>query len=168
MRLRQGVNVQGIIDHLHQLELNAYNQTADDESYVLFVSGLEIRFDEWFTGVPPTLLYSERFWQISSGISQRPHEMRRQECARVVALLRSLREELKGMDERLGPPPRTLGVLDTNVLLHYKPVTNVRWTDVIGKSPVTLVIPIRVLAHGRPPPRSVEAPSRGHELVSDW
>jgi len=146
MRLRQGVNVQGAIDQLHQLELNAYNHTADDESYVLFVSGLELRFDEWFTEVPPRLLYSQRFWQINDGIPRRPHEMRRQECARVVALLTSLREELTGMAKRLGPPPRTLGVLDTNVLLHYKLLTDVRWTEVIGKSPVTLVIPIRVLA----------------------
>jgi hypothetical protein len=146
VRLRQGINVKTVIEGLRPLEQTAWNHTVDDDSYVLFVSGLEERFKQWFTEVPPTLLYSQRFWQISSGILARPHEMRRQECARVVALLTSLREELSALADRLGPLPRALGVLDTNVVLHYKPLDEVPWTEVFGSSPVTLVIPRRVLA----------------------
>jgi hypothetical protein len=146
MLVRPGVNVQTIIGALDQLLLNAYNHTADDESYVLFVSGLEVRLDEWFLEVPSTLLYSQRFWQISDGIMRRPHEMRRQECARVVRLLTSLRDTLKAMADRFGQAPGTIAVLDTNVLLHYRPITDVPWLEVVGSTTVTLVIPIRVLA----------------------
>ena len=146
MLLRPGANAKQIIQALKELSLTGYNYTADDENYVLWIAQLEVRLNEWFTGVPTTLLYSERFWQIRSGVGLRPHEMRRAECARVIGVVDSLHETLTSLATRFEQAPGAVAVLDTNVLLHYKPLTDVIWTDVLGTSAVTLVIPIRVLA----------------------
>lgn len=147
MLVRPGVDVQRVIETLSRTIVEAHNShTGDDEGYVKWVLDLDPLFGEWFTDVPPTLLYSERFWRIRSDGGHRPHELRRNELARVVAMLSSLRDSLKEMVARFGTPARTIAVLDTNVLLHHKPLTDIQWTEVIGAPQVTLVIPIRVLA----------------------
>jgi rRNA-processing protein FCF1 len=135
-----------VIADLSRLIQEAYNHTSDDESYVLWVGWLETRFNEWFTAVRPELLHSDRYWQISSGGGLRTHERRRQECERVVGLLSRLHDTLQELAERFGQGHRTLAVVDTNVLLHHRPISDVCWTDVVGADTVTLVIPVRVLA----------------------
>lgn len=36
-------------------------------------------------------------------------------------------------------------MLDTNSLLHYEPPESIPWTNIVGRSPVRLVIPLRVI-----------------------
>lgn len=36
-------------------------------------------------------------------------------------------------------------MLDTNVLLHYQPPAQVIWSDIVGHSPVRLIVPLRVV-----------------------
>ncbi len=146
MLLRSGVKVATVLQGLQGLIITAHNlATSDDENYVLWIAGLEVRFSEWFSDVPASFLFSERFWQINAGVGPRPHEMRRQEHARVVALLQALESALKEMASRFGEPARAIAVLDTNVLLHHAPLPEVDWADVVAES-VTLVVPFRVIA----------------------
>jgi rRNA-processing protein FCF1 len=141
---RPGINVSDVVQQLNRYVVEAYNTPPEIDSYVNWVLFLEIRFEEWFTDVPPTLLYSERFWRLTD-LAVRTEQMIRQETGRVVELLKLLGETLNEMVERFASPSRHIAVLDTNVLLHHQPFTDLSWTDVVGASPVTLAIPVRVL-----------------------
>ncbi|HET8892752.1 MAG TPA: PIN domain-containing protein [Gaiellaceae bacterium] len=141
---RPGINVSDVVVQLNRYVVEAFNSPAEIDSYVNWVLFLEVRFDEWFTDVPPALLYSERFWRLTD-LAVRTEPMILRETARVVDLLKVLRDTLDEMVERFASPSRYIAVLDTNVLLHHKPVTDVLWTDVVGESRVTLAIPVRVL-----------------------
>jgi predicted ribonuclease YlaK len=41
--------------------------------------------------------------------------------------------------------PGAVAVLDTNVLLHFKPLDEIEWATIIGSSPVQVVVPLGVV-----------------------
>ncbi|MBK8172764.1 MAG: hypothetical protein IPK60_20835 [Sandaracinaceae bacterium] len=60
---------------------------------------------------------------------------------RVEAILR----QVEDLQRRVGRQRSAIVVPDTNVLLHYKPLSNINWCDLANTQPVRLVIPLRVI-----------------------
>jgi rRNA-processing protein FCF1 len=90
--------------------------------------------------------YSERFWRINELTSVRMAEMIRQECQVQLDWLSTTAATLEGLVRRFSQPEEVHAVLDTNVVLHYRPVRDVDWPSVLGSSKtVRLVIPLRVI-----------------------
>jgi rRNA-processing protein FCF1 len=101
----------------------------------------------FFDGQPFASLRGEFFWQIRSldENSPRAHELVNVELRRqsdALEVLRSAIDRLAGfLKERSGP----LGVIDTQIFLHFQPIDQIDWTDLFCSEEVRLIIPMRVV-----------------------
>ncbi len=94
-----------------------------------------------------TMLLTPRHWQI---LDTGPNPLRawpalRSEINFQVASLEALARDI---DDRIARADGARGepvVLDTNTLLHYQRPDSVRWPSVVGRTPVRLVVPLRVV-----------------------
>lgn len=142
---RQGVNGPALVDWLTTLVREAPNHTRDANAYVAWVHDLERKLREFFSDVPLERLYGERFWRIATGGGERPEEMRRQEMEAQLAWLSALLDSARTAQSRFGAATASIAVLDTNVLLHCKPPTDIDWRALLGAKNVRLVVPLRVI-----------------------
>jgi hypothetical protein len=87
------------------------------------------------------------YWAIQGATesSARPIELVNDEVERQAARLEAMAEALTRLADRAAAGPGTPAVLDTHVLLHFQPVEQVNWSEVIGEPQVRLDIPLRVI-----------------------
>jgi hypothetical protein len=142
---RQGVNGRALVEWLTTLVREAHTRTADVNAYVAWVHALERNLREFFSDVPLERLYGERFWRIAAGGGERPEEMRGQEMDSQLAWLSALLDSARTMQARFGATTALIAVLDTNVLLHCKPPSDIDWRALLGAEDVRLVVPLRVI-----------------------
>jgi PIN domain len=148
---RVGVQANAIIKGLDYFMRRAYDypdsqglNAASADNYVAWANGLERDLREWFSDVPLGRIYTERFWRVSLQQSSRLPEMLRLEAGLQVEWLSEVRKKVERMAARFSPPG-AVAVLDTNVLLHFKPLDEIDWETIIGASPVRLVVPLGVV-----------------------
>lgn len=89
----------------------------------------------------------EHYWRLQDSTVRfaRPLPMMQAELARQQDRFESLASELEQRRDRIANAPGSIAVVDTNVLLHYQPPDHVPWPEIIGSSPVRLVVPLRVV-----------------------
>jgi hypothetical protein len=94
-----------------------------------------------------TMLHTSRYWYIRGldMASARPWSLVRAEIDSQVDALRRLVDDLEDRVKRLSGAPGHITVLDTNVLLHYKPPAEIPWPRVVQRLQVRLVVPLRVV-----------------------
>ncbi|MBT1185206.1 hypothetical protein HET69_14605 [Streptomyces sp. CJ_13] len=154
MRLKPGVSVELAENTLTRARLewqNAYsNQTWDQ--YHRAVSGTQRQLSQCFA--EPDLgagLYDGHYWQLATSAKSSPvfHG----------ALLRELQQQIEALEhaaEELGrlrsyvERPGTPIVYDTNMLVHWRPPGEVKWTEVlrdegVRTKEVRLVVPLVVI-----------------------
>jgi len=90
---------------------------------------------------------SEHYWRLQDAGAKfaRPHPMITAELARQQDRFDSLAAELERRRDRIANAPGSIAVVDTHVLLHYQPPAHVPWPEIVGGTPVRLVIPLRVV-----------------------
>jgi hypothetical protein len=120
------------------------DNSRDANAYVALVHRLEWMLQEYFSDVPLERLYTDRFWRINAGEGLRPEEMLRQESDALLFWLTDLVNAVNKVRSRF-TSAAAVAVLDTHVLLHYKPLAEVDWPAVIGAKAVRLVVPLRVI-----------------------
>jgi predicted ribonuclease YlaK len=67
-----------------------------------------------------------------------------EEASRQVRVLERLRSEVKSL-EMLRTRPEQIAVLDTNVLMHYRRLDEVPWTEALGVTQGRIILPICVI-----------------------
>jgi rRNA-processing protein FCF1 len=94
-----------------------------------------------------SILQSRRYWHIRDldERSARPFPLVRAELELQLATLTRLVDDLERRAQTLSAAPGHVAVLDTNVLLHYLPVMDIPWRDVVQQRVVRLVVPLRVI-----------------------
>ena len=89
---------------------------------------------------------TDRSWRIRElHADPRPFPLVNGEIRQHVTFLHSLLDDLHQRIRRASRAPGHMAVLDTNVLLHYMPPTDVVWADIVGKESVRIVLPLRVI-----------------------
>ena len=141
---RPGTSAAVIATQLQDLAKAVPDQRHDANMYVALVHRLEWMLQTNFSDVPLERLYTDRFWRINAGEGLRPEEMLRQESEALMFWLADLVNAINGVRSRF-ESAAAIGVLDTHVLLHYKPLAEIDWPTVIGSTAVRLVIPLRVI-----------------------
>jgi len=148
MRLKRGIPVDRATVQLDDVIQMARNSTLardlDAVPYVSWVYSVERALQSAFVDVPLQRLHTERFWRVQ-GPTIRRAEAISQEVELQVAWLSSVRDTITTMAERFRRQPGAIAVLDTNVLLHHRPLKDVDWGKIVGEKPVLLVIPRRVV-----------------------
>jgi hypothetical protein len=116
--------------------------------YLLWVERSEVELQNLFEESATWQdLYSERHWRLRSitEASPRPFVLLQSEIRDQVARLTRVRERLLRLAALMDATEGVFAVLDTHVLLHYAAPDQVDWPTVIGRSPVRLVVPLRVV-----------------------
>lgn len=92
-------------------------------------------------------LHGDNYWAIRSLASSSPRLMVliNGEALEQLSYIEGLMERLKQLQERIAAAPGRLAVLDTNVLLHYQPPSQVDWRAVLDADGARLVLPLRVV-----------------------
>ncbi len=91
-------------------------------------------------------LHTPRYWRIRSlEVDPRPFPLVDAEVTQQVDWLQWLLDDLNSRISRVRSAPGHITVLDSNVLLEFVPPEQVSWPDVVGKKPVRLVVPLRVI-----------------------
>jgi rRNA-processing protein FCF1 len=74
----------------------------------------------------------------------RPSPLINDEAARQVSVLERLRGKVTALEALRGREGQ-VAVLDTNVLMHYQRLDEILWVEVLGASPVRIIVPICVI-----------------------
>ena len=92
-------------------------------------------------------LYGERYWAIRSLTSSsiRPMPLIGGAVQDQIRHVERLMDRVVRLRDRLAAAPGPITVLDTNVLLHYLPPSQIDWTEVVKKDAARLVLPLRVV-----------------------
>ncbi|MGC8466555.1 MAG: PIN domain-containing protein [Acidimicrobiales bacterium] len=117
-------------------------------NYLQWINGLERTLKNTFVDQNVwTRLREDTYWHIRdlNDSSPRWQEVIYHECQRQSSYLEALLDEIQAVSDQLGAGNGQLAVIDTNVLLEHVPPEQIKWGEVVGKSPVRLVIPLRVL-----------------------
>lgn len=75
----------------------------------------------------------------------RPSPLVNDEAARQVSVLERLRAKVTALDALRGREGQ-IAVLGTNVLMRYRRLDEIVWVEVLGASPVRIILPICVMA----------------------
>jgi hypothetical protein len=96
---------------------------------------------------PIAAVHTEHYWRFQdlSAKFARPFPMLAAELARQGDRFDLLAGELERRGNRIAAAPGSIAVVDTHVLLHYQPPDQVVWPEIVGSSPVRLVVPLRVV-----------------------
>jgi hypothetical protein len=78
-------------------------------------------------------------------VERRPWPLIDAELKLQVSILERMLGDLEARLERAGSGEWDVIVVDTNVLLHYQPVTELPWASIVGHQPLRLVLPLRVI-----------------------
>jgi hypothetical protein len=148
---------QVLFDRIHEAQrVNARDHMRLRGEYLAWVEGTEAQLAAMTHDAEVlTMLQTPRYRQIHAlGLAPepmlvdregRPWPLIRAELDFQTSILARFRDDL---NRRLDRASRALGhctVLDTNVLLHYQPPAQIVWSEVVGRSPVRLIIPLRVV-----------------------
>jgi hypothetical protein len=118
------------------------------DSYLDWVEQVEVQL-KGITDDPGVLsmLQTPRYWHIREldERSARPFPLVGAELQLQLETLRRLVDELEARAHALSAAPGYVAVLDTNVLLHYLPVTDIPWQEIVNERVVRLVVPLRVI-----------------------
>lgn len=144
MRPRPGTLLDNIRPRFQQLASGIYN-VREPMDYALWVDGAETALRECFVDVPFERLYSERYWRLTTGPHMCPYELLRAEQRDQNEWLDQILATTTAMVERFSTPPSTVVVLDTNVLMHAKPLHDIDWLQRLDASAVRLAVPMRVV-----------------------
>lgn len=92
-------------------------------------------------------LHGEYFWRIRDLRAEqpRPVELIADEAERQGDRIEALRAQVLAFAEFAADHAGCLAVLDTHVLLHFLPVDQVDWHEVVGEPVVHLILPLRVV-----------------------
>ena len=116
--------------------------------YLSKVEAVEVQLRNIFTDPAVwTRLRGDNYWAIRSltSTSPRPMVLINDEAQEQQRYVEGLMGQLKQLQERVVVAPGQLAVLDTNVLLHFQPPSQVDWRGVFGANEVRLVLPLRVV-----------------------
>ena len=154
MRPRPGTDRQAIIVMLRQSAVEARNVVSASigairlrDDYLQWADRIEWTLGQLFVGFRLTDLQTERFWHIREIREEtpRPYELIYPEVELQARRLERLADELESAETRHRGAAGHIVVPDTNVFLHFKRFNTINWGDVVGMTPVRLVIPLRVV-----------------------
>ena len=148
MRIKRDVDVQQAADEIQELidaaaRIPELVGDSDSSAYVLWVHDVERALRELFADIPTDRLYTEPFWRAQQPILSRKRLVT-QELERQLDWLSDLRDTVRDR-ACFSAGERTIAVLDTNVVLHHRPLSEVDWASVVGAERVLLVVPVRVI-----------------------
>jgi hypothetical protein len=145
---RPGYSAAQITTKLDDVIRVAFDYANDIEMYLAWVIRVEQGLREQFVDPPMNRLYTDRLWQLTrtgSGV-RRPHDLLREEVVTQVAWLTEISDAVKKMAARFEGFGGTIAVIDTNVLLHHKPLTEIGWAKITGnEKAVRIVVPLAVV-----------------------
>jgi hypothetical protein len=149
VRLKPGVDAEatardlaGVIQEARNTELA---HSLDSVPYVRWAYSVERVLEQWFVDVRLDRLFTERFWRAQGPSIVLRAEALRREVELQVAWLTEMQVTIEKMARRFSRPARSIAVLDTNILLHHRPLEDVEWDKVVGAKQVLLVVPRRVV-----------------------
>ncbi len=159
LRLRAGADAKRAADVLNEWIMTAGNITAYGAGIGSEITdGLRNAYLDWADALELQLraltldaavvaaLHTERYWRIRTlDDDPRPYRLVDAEVKHQVAWLQALLDDLNERLGRLAAAPGHLAVLDTNILLEFLPPDQVPWAEVLGLSPIRLVVPLRVV-----------------------
>lgn len=154
--LKPGTTVDSAIQQLIALQYEFGNagggggRTANDarDGYLSLVGRAEPLLKNYFAD--PAVwgrLYGRRYWAIRNVRPDTPRwgALIGDEAAEQASYIEQLVLRLNQFSEWISGAPGRLAVLDTNILLHYQPPTQIPWRKVLSEEAVRLVVPIRVV-----------------------
>jgi rRNA-processing protein FCF1 len=122
--------------------------TLVQNSYLQVVEILERALRSWFEDDDGAVagLYGEHYKLIRdmTASTPRPSPLINDEAARQVSVLERLRAKVTALEALRGREGQ-IAVLDTNVLMHYQRLDEILWVEVLGVSPVRIILPICVI-----------------------
>jgi hypothetical protein len=125
---RPGLPASTIAANLDRLIQTAFNYGDPQghwdvmaDNYVAWANAVEQALRASFSDVPVQRIYTDRFWRVSMQQSSRLPAMLELEAHQLVDWLTDVRDQVQAMATRFSGA-RAIGVLDTNVLLHFKPL----------------------------------------------
>jgi rRNA-processing protein FCF1 len=152
---RKGVELDGAVGQLRRLVTEGGNVRSSShdpervrEQFLVWVHDVERALLGLFTDVRLGKVHTERFWRIHSSpaaMTSRAFELISDELEIQISWLHSLAGHLEEEASRAAYPGSTIAVTDTNALLHYRLFNEVPWPEIVGASPVRLVVPLRVV-----------------------
>lgn len=155
LTLKTGVSVAHAGQALRPYLLQAGNVTSGAGNAV----ALRDRYLEWVEAIERqlagithdvrvlSLLQTPRYWHIRSldEESARPFPLVDAELKLQTGALERLLDELESRTSRVTNAQGLPAVLDTNLLLHYLPVDQIPWPEILGSPAVRLIVPLRVI-----------------------
>jgi hypothetical protein len=155
LTLKPGVEPERAAAVLHALAVGARDAaTAGHEwhqvrdAYLQWVETVELQLASLTADLAVVAaVQNEHYWRLQDASARfaRPIPMMTAELARQQGRFESLAADLKERRERLAKAPGSIVVIDTHVLLHYQAPAHIPWPDVVGSTPVRLVVPLRVV-----------------------
>lgn len=155
MRPRNGVALAEAVRRLREVEAEGGNVPSSSTAaaavranFVNWVHAAEQVLQSLFTSVPLDRLHTERFWRIHGAAGEAldtTYQLIRDELDVQLSWLKQIIAMLEEEAARAVSAGATIGVLDTNALLHYRLFTELPWCDVLGSTSVRLVVPLRVV-----------------------
>jgi len=122
--------------------------TMVQNSYLQLVETLEQALRSWFEDDDGAVagLYGGYYKLIRdmTASTPRPSPLINDEAARQVSVLERLRAKVAALEALRGREGQ-ISVLDTNVLMHYQRLDEILWAEVLGASPVRIILPICVI-----------------------
>lgn len=125
-------------------------RTANDvrDAYLALVERTEPLLKNYFSD--PAVwgrLYGRRYWAIRDVRPDTPRwgALIGDEAAEQASYIERLVLGLKQFSRWISAAPGRMAVIDTNVLLHYQPPTQIPWCKVLSEEAVRLVVPLRVV-----------------------
>lgn len=119
------------------------------DHYLMWVEDTEVHFANYnHDPAVLELLHTRRYWAIRDVdpiSTARPIPLVRSEIEWQTTTLHRLRTDLELRVQRARSGPGHITVIDSNSLLHFMLPDQIDWQEVVGTSPVRLVIPLRVI-----------------------
>lgn len=155
LALRPGVTVEAFLDGLEPLITEATNIVPAAQH----PSGAQQSYSRWVDNVERQIIastgdaefvqafHSSRYWNIRDVHANQltPLEMVEAEIRLQTARLQEAIDDLRERAARASSAPGAVVVMDTNVLLHYRPPAEVPWPDILQEKLVRIVLPLRVI-----------------------
>ena len=137
-----------LADRARQASVAGHECYQVPDAYLLWVEAVESQLSAVTADFSLiAAVQNEHYWRLQdvSAKFARPDPMMQAELARQCERFEALARELQQRHELITEAPGSIAVVDTNVLLHYRPPAQVPWPQIVGTSPVRLVIPLRVV-----------------------
>lgn len=116
--------------------------------YLQWVEAVQMQLANWTSDAETlTMLQSPSYWEIRGlqDETPRPWPLITAEIDSQAGFLRALLDDLQRRVRHASDGDGYPAVLDTNVLLEYLPIDEIPWVEVLGFTPVRLLIPLRVI-----------------------